>query len=334
MDTTLPPLLSLERTGRSALDPDSRAIYLFLSLTWFLLPWLLSMAGLRLALDQFLMIGGICLLGLCFAWCLRQRGLAGIATLIEAHILLYLISLTGTVMTFIAATNHNPYADASLATVDRVMLPGLDWPRAMLAFSTSGLPVRLAEWIYNSIVWQPQILIGTLILLSQGRRVWHFMQSLIVSLCLVVPIFALYPARGGYDYFGIAENQVPAIHSHSLWHQPLLLDSLRHGTLGTISLGSLDGIVNYPSFHANAAVLLACAFWHIRLLRWPFLFLNLLMLASAIPMGGHYVIDLVAGGLAAGASLPITSWLMNLADKASAPPLAHGIMDDPAPCPA
>lgn len=339
MDTPLlPPILPLKRTGRSALAPESRAIYLFMALNWLLLPWFLAITDLHLAADQFLMVGGISMLGLCVTWCLRQRSLGGIATLIETHILLYLISLTSTVMTFVVATHHSPYADASLAFMDRFLLPGVDWPRAMLAFSASGLPAHLANWIYNSIVWQPQILFGTLILLSQSRRIWHFIHSLCVSLCLIVPIFGLYPARGAYDYFGIAESQVPGIVSPALWRQPLLVDSLRHGTLGPISLGTLNGIVNYPSFHACAAVLLAHGFWHIRLLRWPFLLLNLLMLASAIPMGGHHVIDLVAGALVAASSLPIATWIMSRAEQRAlrpiAPQSAIGGLGDPTPSPA
>lgn len=306
-----PAALSINRPSRSPFAADAAPIYLFLVLACALMPLALAATGLQIAVDEFGMVAGIFLFALWFAWCLRGRGLERIATALEAWILFYTVSIVLCLMTFVAGTSGRAYFDAPLAHADHILLPGFDWPSAMLSFSGSGLPVQMANRVYESIGWQPQALIVTLALLSAHRRIWHFVLSWITTLCFVVAIFALYPVVGAYQHFGITAADVPAMLNSTPWNQPALLEGLRNGTLGRISLVTLDGIVNYPSFHAGAAVLLAYGFWQIRIMRWPFAILNMLMFAAAVPIGGHYVIDLIAGAITAMAGIAAATRIMN-----------------------
>ncbi len=306
---------SSQQRSRLPFAEGAAPIYLFLALIWALMPAALTATGLHVAVDEFGMAMGIFLFTLWFAWCLRGRGLERIATALEGCILFYMICLALCLMTFVAGTSGRPFFDAPLAHADRILLPGFDWPSAMLSFSESGLPVRMANRVYESIAWQPQILIVALASLSAPRRIWHFLLSWIATLCFVIAIFALYPVIGAYQYFGITAADVPAMLDSTPWNQPVLLDGLRNGTLGSISLGTLDGIINYPSFHAGAAVLLAYGFWHIRILRWPIAIINILMLAAAVPIGGHYVIDLIAGAITAIAGIAAATSIMNRASE-------------------
>jgi len=67
-----------------------------------------------------------------------------------------------------------------------------------------------------------------------------------------------------------------------------------------LQLQHASGIISFPSVHAAVAVLCSWGAWTIRWIRFPMIFLNTLMLLSAITEGGHYVVDLVAGiGVAA-----------------------------------
>ncbi|WP_395397980.1 phosphatase PAP2 family protein [Novosphingobium sp. BL-8A] len=304
-----PAAVSSERRRPSLFMANSAPVYLFLILVWGLIPLALARTGLRIEVDEFGMVGCVFTFALWLAWCLRGRGLARVATVLEAWTLFYTICFTVSLMTFVAATSQRAFFDGPLAYADRILLPGFDWPGTMLSFSRSGLPVRIANWVYESIKWQPQLLILALALMSNHRRVWHFLLSWITTLCIVVGVFALYPVLGAYDYFGIAAGNVPAMLDPTPWNQPVLLDGLRNGTLRLISLGTLAGIVNFPSFHAGAAVLLAYGFWSIRAMRWIFVTLNTLMLASAVPIGGHYIVDLLAGVIAAAAGIAVAGWI-------------------------
>ena len=308
--------MSFERRHPSPFMANTAPIYLFIILTWGLMPLALTRTGLSIEADEFCMLGGIFTFVLWFAWCLRGRGLARIATALEACTLFYASSITLCLMTFIAGTSQRAFFDGPLAQADKILMPGFDWPGAMLSFSRSGLPVEIANRVYESIGWQPQLLIVTLALMSSHRRVWHFLLSWITTLCIVVGVFALYPVLGAYDHFGIAATTVPAMLDPTPWNQPVLLEGLRNGSLRLISLSTLDGIVNFPSFHAGAAVLLAYGFWSVRAMRWPFLVLNALMFASAVPIGGHYVIDLLAGGITAAAGIATAAWILDHAELA------------------
>jgi membrane-associated phospholipid phosphatase len=53
--------------------------------------------------------------------------------------------------------------------------------------------------------------------------------------------------------------------------------------------------VVFPSFHATLAVLCAYAARPLRILKFPLLALNLLIVLSSPAMGGHYFVDIIAG---------------------------------------
>ncbi|MBY8827575.1 phosphatase PAP2 family protein [Hephaestia mangrovi] len=303
--------LSFEQPGRSPFAIGAAPIYLFLIVSWGLMPLALTISGLRIASAEFGLVGGIFAFVLWFAWCLRGRGLARVATALEASTLFYALCVTFCLMTFVAGTSDRAFVDAPLAHADHLLLPWFNWPGAMRSFSASGLPVRIANRVYESINWQPQLLIAILSLAAAYGRVWHFLLSWIATLCIVVAIFAFYPVLGAYHHFGIAAADVPGMLDPTPWNQPALLEGLHRGTLRLISLGTLDGIVDYPSFHAGAAVLLTYGFWSIRTVRWPFAVLNALMLASAVPIGGHYVVDLLAGVVTAITGIIAAAWIVN-----------------------
>lgn len=67
--------------------------------------------------------------------------------------------------------------------------------------------------------------------------------------------------------------------------------------------------VTFPSFHAGAAPLLGWGFWPVARLRWPLVTLNVVMAASAIPIGGHYVVDIIAGVMVAAAGIAVARML-------------------------
>lgn len=301
-----------ERATRPVFATGAMPVYAGLAVACAAIPIASAITGLRLALDEFGMVAGFFVASLWLALCLRGRGWGRAATALEACTLFAAICMTASVMTFFAGTSHRALFDAALARADRALLPGLDWPAAMRAFSTFGLPVRLANTVYASIRWQPMILLVTLAMMGDDRRVWQFLLSWITTLCIVVVLFALYPVLGAYTHFGIAAADVPAMRDATPWNQPILIEGLRDGTLRRIGVGTLDGIVDYPSFHAGAAVLLAYGFWSIRLLRWPFAVLNGLMIVSAVPIGGHYVVDLVAGVIAAMAGLGAAQLILDV----------------------
>ena len=64
----------------------------------------------------------------------------------------------------------------------------------------------------------------------------------------------------------------------------------------------MQGIITMPSYHTVLAVLFTYAFRRTGLVGYGIATLNLVMLLSIPPIGGHYLVDVLAGGaLALGA---------------------------------
>ena len=74
------------------------------------------------------------------------------------------------------------------------------------------------------------------------------------------------------------------------------LEGLRDGSLSTLSMDGVVGMVTFPSFHTILALLVVWAsratWWF-----WPAALLNAVVIASTLPVGGHHLADLVGGAL-------------------------------------
>ena len=129
----------------------------------------------------------------------------------------------------------------------------------------------------------------------------------IFSACVLVFPFA--PALGGYLHYQLQPGDFPAVRILASWLFAPPFHALRDGSLNVVELSALDGIITFPSFHAAVAVLLAWAASGIPYLRYPMIILNLLMLLSSIPIGGHYLVDVIAGSLVAiGSIVAARAW--------------------------
>lgn len=71
----------------------------------------------------------------------------------------------------------------------------------------------------------------------------------------------------------------------------------RSASHAVLDLDALAGVITFPSAHTILALLAIQAWWWHPVLRWPVLALNLLVIVTTIPMGGHYYVDLIAGAL-------------------------------------
>ena len=109
-----------------------------------------------------------------------------------------------------------------------------------------------------------------------------------VAMLITALASGIYPAMGTFFHF--QENMVHAV------HVPHLL-ALRDG--GMTEFKDLQGIVTMPSYHTAQAILFMYVFrGQRRLFPW-IVALNSLMLLSTPSMGGHYLVDMLAGAVVA-----------------------------------
>lgn len=233
-----------------------------------------------------------------FAGCamlLRRYGHPRIAGPFEAFALIAMNGLTILTATALLSATALPLADKRLIAADAVL--GFDWLSLWHWIEQRPALIPPMTRIYYTLDWQPFLLFILLFVTNRGDRCWTFLNAWVAGLVIVVAIYPLFPAQGALNYFGVAQ-----LSPHAAAFLPIM-EGLRDGTLRTIDGRVLQGMVTFPSFHAAAAIYLAWGYADFKWLRVPFIMLNLAMLLTAIPIGGHYLVDIIAGVLLAGITL-------------------------------
>jgi hypothetical protein len=189
------------------------------------------------------------------------------------------------VFSYLVTAGGRPEIDTWLVSADKAL--GLDW-FAMHAWVSAHRWLNIVlVFAYFSLI--PQFLLVQVILLTgrdyaRGRELfWLFVTT---SLGCVL-VSGLFPAAGAFVTFNVSLND-PYVTQFL---------ALRKGTLGTIDLEKMQGVIQFPSFHLAMAVILVYAARGRRLL-FPFLLvLNALVIVATPPIGGHHFADLWGGAL-------------------------------------
>jgi membrane-associated phospholipid phosphatase len=300
-------------------DPRARPLYLILVGVWAAL----ELAGplLRFSVDSELLLLAIPLvLLLAMALALKTLGLSRAATAVECLTLLLTVSLSFVLLSFLLARLDLPYVDHALAGIERTL--GFDWPSMAIAFNRVGWLSRAANFVYQSLWWQIVALVLLQCAAGNRERCWRFALAWTLSLVATLAIFAFAPAIGAYGFNHIGHGMVSDLIGNVGWRQAATLEHLRHATAVNVTSQDLDGIVEFPSFHAAAAVLLCWGFWSVKPARYVALPLNLGVIVAAVPIGGHYLTDIPAG--AAIAVLGIKSAAHRLFQFSSVQPQTRG----------
>jgi hypothetical protein len=225
-------------------------------------------------------------LALSFAYRRRYRGIANMA---EALALWSAFTVALLVLCYLAASCAFPLQDATIERLDRAI--GFDW----LAWYDAVLDRPILRWplflAYSSL--PPQILLSIIYFTATDRsaRIGELLLLAGATGAVTVLISAIWPTLGPY---------AAHVGDDVVYLRDLL--ALRAGGPWHFELSAMQGIVTMPSYHTVQAVLLTYAFRRTGLVGYGIATLNFLMLLSIPPIGGHYLVDVLAGGaLALGA---------------------------------
>lgn len=198
---------------------------------------------------------------------------------------------------FSAMSLKTPEIDATLYAWDRAL--GLDWMALFNWLEERPVLDRILGIAYASLL--PQIIAVIIMLSKPGREsdLDEFLKLYVATLLFSSVIGALFPAHAMCRWSGMEAAATQEIMSRAACAFLPVYDGLRNGTLTEIDIAHLDGLVTFPSFHTTAAILLAWAFRRIPMAAPFFVALNLLMIGGTPTFGGHYFVDIIAGGLIA-----------------------------------
>jgi membrane-associated phospholipid phosphatase len=194
-----------------------------------------------------------------------------------------------------------PRWDGALATADHAL--GLNWLDMYQWVTRHPAIEASARAVYMSLGPEMLILFFALELLGHHNQARAFLLWFIVSTIAALSIGTLMPAAGAFVYYHLPVASTTGYVSQ--WAD------LRDGTLRTINPLDNQGLVVFPSFHATLAVLCAYAATPLRVLKIPFLALNLLIILSCPTEGGHYFVDLIAGIILAALTISLPGYILS-----------------------
>lgn len=221
--------------------------------------------------------------------------LSVVSVLIRVICMLLAMTLATPLATAALTKISAPLMDDTLMRLDEAMLGVPAWPNIIRLFKGHGFFLQVLSYAYVSLVWQLIALAILLCVLDREKDAWRFATAWGLGLLVCIAVFPFCPALGAYGYLQIDPSTIPDVLCQSAWHYPVTLQSFKDGTFHVLDENALEGIVSMPSFHACAAVLLAWGFFRVPVVSWIMAALNTLMWISAVPIGGHYVVDVIAG---------------------------------------
>ncbi len=218
---------------------------------------------------------------------------------VNALLHLVLFSSSYTILMYCLAAFNRPLIDPLLVDVDAGLwchLPAIvNWAKAHPTVE------HVLQSAYDTLLPQTA-LIAVLGLVGDRRPLEAFVQRFMISALLTAAVFYAYPAAGPFDAFGYELSDVQARYMAHF-------EALRGGEMETISLQQAEGLITFPSFHATWAILLALSCWHRRWLFALSAVLNGMVLIATLTTGWHYLADLFAGIIVAGAAVAACHWL-------------------------
>jgi membrane-associated phospholipid phosphatase len=212
----------------------------------------------------------------------RRFGFSRTGGAFEAVALFIGASIAAMLASVLLVSINMPLADNFLAQLDAKLFFGFD--RQVFVQSMSTWPSswhRANVIVYHSFNLQPCLLILIAFISRNEDCAWTFVLAWIVALVIAMAIFPLVPALGSEPYAYAFEST---------------FNGARDGSLRVRDARSLTGVMTFPSFHAAAAVMLGWSFGQIRLVAPLFVPLNIAMFGTAMTVGGHYLVDITAGG--------------------------------------
>jgi membrane-associated phospholipid phosphatase len=200
------------------------------------------------------------------------------------------------VLEYYLATSSAPLNDALLIRVDRAL--GFEWI-SLCNWAAAHPQIRSAMTFAYFSLQNETLLVLLVISVFYPARARRFTTALIVSSLFTIPLLWVFPVGGpfvaikGLPQFCMSDAYVGSQHY-------MLLRT--HG-FAAIDAGNLSGIVAFPSYHATSAVLLTYFLRRIPVVYPAAIAFNALMIAATPVIGGHYIIDVVAGIVVAAATI-------------------------------
>ena len=186
-----------------------------------------------------------------------------------------------------------PLRDEALAAADRLL--GIDTPALALAFTRYPQLSEILARLSDTTVPAVFLTASALSLSGRARRGWVLVLGYAAGLLICCTISVIAPATANFVYAGLTAHDLAGLPSGSGVFHMKAVHYFRDGESLIVDAGKFAGVVTFPSFHTMMALIVAYAWRGIRPVSFAASIWAALVLVSTVPIGGHYVIDLIAG---------------------------------------
>ncbi len=186
-----------------------------------------------------------------------------------------------------------PLIDERLAAFDSAFL--LETRSIVAGVAHEPIFAKLLGFAYNGSF---PLLVISAVYLGWTRReksLWQLAFVFSFTAIACATLSAVFPAIGAFKHFEYSAKFLEGLPSGvGIYHLPTF-EYYRHAVAPVISMQTSDGVVTFPSFHCCLALMTAFAYVGHRWLFPVALLWNALVIVATIPIGGHYIVDLLAG---------------------------------------
>lgn len=199
----------------------------------------------------------------------------------------------GALLSYLMATLGLPLQDGGLYAIDRNL--GLDWLAYLKAVDARPWLGLLFSIAYISLIPQMIVLITVLSFGRQAMRARITILAMMIAGVVTILISGLLPAMAMFVHLGLGPADYPNLNPQASFVHVADMKALRAGAAFLLDLDKAQGIITFPSYHAALGLLAIIGAFANRWVRWPFLLLNVTMIAATPIDGGHYFVDVAAG---------------------------------------
>lgn len=268
---------------------------------WALILFVLGLLGLLQLGDPFtiapgslltptLFFGTVSALALFYRRWRPDPALAGMLVALQQMIL---FTCLGSILSYMLAARAGIYWDAQLQQWDQAL--GLDW-RAYLQFVNDRPVLGTAYWLaYQTLIPQMIVLIVGLGIARRLHALRVTMAAAIIAGVATILISGATPAVANFVFLGLSPADYPNLTPGAAFVHLQDIEAVRAGTLRTLAVDRLQGIITFPSYHAALATVFIWGFWNLPLARWPGIVVAALTILATPIDGGHYFVDVIAG---------------------------------------
>lgn len=210
-----------------------------------------------------------------------------------------LFSVEILLLSYLATATSRPLMDVYLAAGDAAL--GFDWVAYVGRLNEHPWMVSVLSYAYFSLKVQFLLLPAILALTARSGRLKEFAAHFGLAGGLTCLIMMAVPAAGTMDFYHPSPDLLSSFGPDASARHLEQLHALR--MLKPFLIQYPEGLVTFPSFHSALAAIFVYSVRGIRYVAPPVYLLNAMLILAALPEGGHYLVDILAGFAVAAVSI-------------------------------